>query len=83
MRQRKRYIRNLRPVTETARVKYSASLPQRAQTTADALDQLAKIFEPLLADENFITLLRAESLTTVPSALYPWVEKGRDGHDLE
>ena len=83
MRQRKRYIHSLRPVTETARIKHSAALPRRARETAGALQQLAKIFEPLFADENFVTLLRAESLTMVPAVLYPLVEKGRDGHDLE
>lgn len=82
MKPKKRYPRNPKPNRWTARLKYSAALPVRAQETADALAQLARIFEPLFGDENFITLLRAETLTTVPAYLYPLVEKGRAEHEI-
>jgi hypothetical protein len=32
-------------------------------------------------DENFITLLEAESLTALPECLQPLYEEARDGHE--
>ena len=82
MKPKKRYPRNPKLDRWTARLKCSAALPVRAKETANALGQLARLFEPLFADENFVTLLRAESLTTVPAYLYPLVEKGRAEHEI-
>ncbi len=83
MKPKRRYPRNPKPNVKTARLKYSAALPLRAQDTTDALTQLTRIFEPLFADENFVTLLRAEGLTMVPAHLYPLVERGRIEDEIE
>lgn len=83
MKPKRRYPRNPKPNVRTARLKYSAALPVRAKETTEALSQLSRLFEPLFADENFVTLLRAEGLTVVPAHLYPLVEKGRAGNEIE
>jgi hypothetical protein len=41
-------------------------LPEQVAWTASHLASLKAIFRPLFLDENFVTLLRAESITTVP-----------------
>jgi hypothetical protein len=57
----------LKPKIETARVRESRGLPIRAQEISLALMEMDAIFMRLLSDENFITLLQAESLTEIPS----------------
>ena len=57
----------LKPKTETARIRESRALPVRAQEISLALLEMDAIFMRLYSDENFITLLQAESLTEIPS----------------
>jgi hypothetical protein len=57
----------LKPKVETARVRESRALPIRAQEISLALLEMDAIFMRLYSDENFITLLQAESLTEIPS----------------
>lgn len=57
----------LKPKIETARVRESRALPIRAQEISQALVEMDAIFMRLFSDENFITLLQAESLTEMPS----------------
>jgi hypothetical protein len=52
---------------ETARIMQSRALPARAEEVLMAESEMDAIFMRLFADENFITLLRAESLTEIPS----------------
>lgn len=52
------------------------ALPARAASTAKRLELLRSVFGRLFADENFVTLLRAESITTVPAYLCADTGKG-------
>lgn len=47
-------------------LKYMEAVPVRARLVAQHLQTVQEIFGTLLSDENFVTLLRAESLTTAP-----------------
>jgi hypothetical protein len=42
---------------------------------------LNRIFLKLFSDENFVTLLRAESMTAMPAYLQPLVKEGTDEHE--
>jgi hypothetical protein len=57
----------LKPRIETVRIMQSRALPVRADEVLMAQSEMDAIFMRLFADENFITLLQAESLTTIPS----------------
>lgn len=52
-----------------SRLRLSFALPERVAWTENHLGQLTEIFGSLFCDENFVTLLRAESFTTVPEYL--------------
>jgi hypothetical protein len=58
------------------------ALPSLAASTAKRLELLRSVFGRLFADENFVTLLRAESLTTVPAYLAPPLEKARGNREV-
>jgi hypothetical protein len=82
---KKRYrdrLRRKRIRRVTVQVKNSLALPERATTTASCLQRLQAVFSRLFSDENFITLLEAESLNTIPSCLNPILEEARDGHEI-
>lgn len=55
-------------------LRYSRTLPQRAQFVARSLAVLNTAFATLFADDNFVTLLRAESVT-IPTPLLPLLEE--------
>jgi hypothetical protein len=48
---------------------YTLTLPRRAELVCRHLEVLNRVFSSLFSDENFITLLRAESMTAVPDYL--------------
>ena len=50
----------------TVQVQNTLALPSRAEATAKLLRNLSAVFAELFADENFVTLLQAESQTTIP-----------------
>jgi hypothetical protein len=52
-------------------------LSRRAAWTSETLDALVSLTAELLADENFLTLLKAESLLVMPSYLALRVSKLR------
>jgi len=54
---------------------YTIALPRRAELVARRLHLLVTIFGELFADENFLTLLRAESMTMLPAHLYSLLER--------
>lgn len=56
-------------------VEYTVALPKRADLVARHLYLLNAIFGRLLSDENFVTLLRAESRTTIPMYLKQLLEE--------
>jgi len=55
-------------------VKYTIALPKRADLVANRLCLLKAVFRKLFSDENFLTLLQAESMT-VPTYLKPLLEE--------
>ena len=48
---------------------YSTALPLRAAVVAKHLDTFSVIFTRLFSDEHFVTLLRAESMGSIPGFL--------------
>ncbi len=53
------------------------ALPARVASTAKRLELLRSVFGRLFCDEYLVTLLRAESITTVPAYLAPLLEESR------
>ncbi|HEV2221742.1 MAG TPA: hypothetical protein VGR84_01935 [Candidatus Acidoferrales bacterium] len=49
--------------------RYSTALPVRAEVVAKHLDTFSGIFTRLFSDEHFVTLLRAESMSSIPGFL--------------
>ena len=56
-------------------VRYMEAVPERASMVAQHLRTLNGIFSALFADENFVTLLRAESMTGVPACFHPLLKE--------
>ena len=56
--------------------KCSIALPKRADSVAKHLEFFNTVFGTLFSDEHFVTLLRAESMTTVPGYLELLLDKG-------
>jgi hypothetical protein len=52
-------------------LKCTQGLAELATNTTASLSSLREIFWDLLKDENFVTLLRAESLISFPACLRP------------
>jgi hypothetical protein len=67
---------------ETIRVRNTKALPERAQSVAKNLETVNAVFGHFFEDENFITLLEAESMTALPKYLQPLYEEARDGHEI-
>ena len=63
-------------------LQYTLTLPSRAELVSRHLRVLNRIFVRLFSDENFVTLLRAESLTSVPVYLKLLLEKHTSGHEI-
>jgi len=66
----------------TVQVKNTLALPGRAKTVAESLQRANAVFRELFSDENFVTLLQAESLTTIPTYLNPLLKEARNGHEI-
>jgi hypothetical protein len=66
---------------DTIRVKYTSALPDRAASAASGLRRLKEVFKQLFSDENFVTLLRAESMTAIPEYLRCLMKEGNDEHE--
>jgi hypothetical protein len=67
---------------QTVQVKNALALPERAAAVAQCLQRANAAFVELFSDENFVTLLRAESMTTIPKYLMAIFEKATDGHEI-
>lgn len=67
---------------ETKRVRTARALPELADLTAKKLEMLRSVLSELFADENFVTLLEAESLTAIPAVLRPVFEEARNWHEI-
>jgi hypothetical protein len=68
---------------QTVRVKHTLALSNRAASVARSLRVLDDVFRQLFSDENFVTLLRAESMTAIPQSLHRLIEKGSHGHEID
>lgn len=66
----------------TVQVRNTLALPGRAATTAKLLCDLNAVFGELFTDEHFVTLLQAESLTTIPSYLRQVFDEAKIGHEV-
>lgn len=64
-------------------LQYTLALPKRAELVGRHLGVLNRVFSRLFGDENFVTLLRAESMTTIPVYLKPLLEEHTcGGHEI-
>jgi hypothetical protein len=70
-------------VVQSVRTIYTVTLPQRACLAATCLRNLNEVFRELFADENFMTLLRAESMTMIPAYLMQLVEEGKGTGEID
>lgn len=68
---------------ETKRVGKARDLPDLASSTTKRLQTLTDVLGELFSDENFVTLLEAESLTAIPAILRPIFDEARNGHEIE
>lgn len=66
----------------TVQVRNTLALPRRAEATERSLRNLRTIFAELFGDDNFITLLQAESQTMIPEYLRTTFEGAKNGHDI-
>lgn len=74
-------IKNRKIRQQTVQVRNSIALPAKAATVAAYQRSIDAIFRNLFSDENFVTLLEAESLA-VPGYLSPLLEEARNGHEI-
>jgi hypothetical protein len=76
-------MRSKTPVKRiTVQVRNTSALPRRAEATERLLRNLRSIFAKIFGDENFITLLQAESRTTIPEYLRTTLEEAKNRHDI-
>lgn len=61
---------------DACHVRKSAELPQRALSAARRLERFNGIIKTLFQDEHFITLLRAESMLSLPGCLSSAAREG-------
>jgi len=66
----------------SVQVRNTLALPDRAEATERLLRSLSRVFAELFADENFVTLLQAESRTKVPEYLRTALEEAGTRHDI-
>jgi len=68
---RKRPSKRLAISGHHVHAEYSRAVPERAALVDRHLTLLICVFRKLFSDENFVTLLRAESITAIPTFLAP------------
>lgn len=71
----------LKGKVETKRVNKTKALPNLASATTKRLQMLTGVLSQLFSDENFVTLLEAESMTAIPATLRSTFEAARKGHE--
>jgi hypothetical protein len=59
----------IRVCGDACHLRKTSELPERAALAAKRLERFNSVIEILFQDENFITLLRAESMLTLPTFL--------------
>jgi len=60
-------------------VKYMEAVPKRLSLVSRHLRMLKETFETLFSDENFVTLLKAEGLGTLPTYLAERIQLSEKG----
>jgi hypothetical protein len=68
---------------ETKRVNKTRNLSNLARTTAERFRILTEALGQLFSDENFVTLLEAESVAEIPAILRPVFEEARNEHEIQ
>ncbi len=66
----------------TVQTRNTLALPDRAETAARCLGNMNAVFSKLFADENFITLLQAESITMLPASLRSVFDEAKNRHEV-
>lgn len=61
---------------------YSIALPARTKLVMRHLSNIREMYRKLFSDENFLTLLQAEAVTTIPAYLRPLLEEARSEHEI-
>ena len=81
---KKKYLKGAKTKfeVETKRVRTARALPELADLAAKKLEMLRSVLSELFTDENFVTLLEAESLTAIPAVLRSAFEEARNGHEI-
>lgn len=62
--------------------KNTLALPERANSVSTNLRSIKTVFLKIFSDENFLTLLKAESMTTIPAYLRPVLDEAKTRHDI-
>jgi hypothetical protein len=60
----------------------SRLLPERAARVTRSLHGFEEIFPNLFLDENFVTLLQAETMTMIPEFLRPILHEAKTRHEI-
>lgn len=66
----------------TVQMRNTQALPLRAAVTARLLQSLKAAMGELFADENFLTLLEAESITMIPAILEGTLQETKARHEI-
>jgi hypothetical protein len=80
MRKRNRQTHG-KKVQQSQRIRFALDLPKRSEAVAGQLQILDEALGRFFGDENFVTLLEAESMTTVPGRYQALL--GEVGHGNE
>ena len=67
---------------ESQRIRFARALPTRSEAVAKQLLVLDEVLGHFFADENFITLLEAESMTAVPNRYQALFEEASRGNEI-
>ena len=79
---RRRARPSKKAVLQSRRVTYALALPVRGNAVARQWQTLEQVFRELFADENFLTLLEAESMTMVPEKFRALFEEVSREHEI-
>jgi hypothetical protein len=74
-------VKTWRTKRVTARVRNTLVLPVCARTVARSLQHIEAIFSVLFADEDFVTLLEAQS-TDIPAYFGPLLDQARNKYEI-
>jgi hypothetical protein len=81
MKKRKRLSKS-KVKQQSQRVRFALALPLRLKEVSEQLVTLDEVLGQLFADENFVTLLQAESMTSVPNRYQAFFEEVSRGNEI-